>query len=111
MKIGINSLCQIKQIREITDTALTIIELDETIGEYPFTGWSDTRILCYCYKADGNGVSVYPYIDTNLIERLDADEERSSLLKIRTVETETVARNNGLAQQELLELLIDMGVL
>lgn len=36
MKIGINKKHQIKQIREITDINLIVINLDETLEEYPF---------------------------------------------------------------------------
>lgn len=76
MKIGINNLYQIKQLNEITDMSLAVIELEETSEKYPFNGWSDTKILCYCYKQDENGTSVYPYIDTNIIEKIDADNEK-----------------------------------
>lgn len=68
MKIGINTSHQIKQIREITDTTLTHIEIDEADEFYPFKGWSDTRILSYCYKADVNGISIYPWVDARAIE-------------------------------------------
>lgn len=87
MKIGINSLYQIKQIREITDTALTVIELDELAETYPFEGYSDTKILCYCYKND-NGISAYPYIDTNLIERLEAGTQENQLLSMKIDENQ-----------------------
>lgn len=76
MKIGINSAYKIKQIRDITDPTLTVIELDETTPEYPFKGWSDTRILCYCYKDIGQGIEIYPYIDTNVIEKLEVENEK-----------------------------------
>lgn len=77
MLIGVNKSNQIKQIKEITDVTLTIIELDETAETYPFKGWSDTKILCYCYKAGGNGMSIYPYVDTNIIDKLEAEHDRS----------------------------------
>jgi len=76
MKIGINELYQIKQMREIIDTSLTVIELDELATSYPFKGWSDTKILCYCYKDTGEGLSIYPYIDTNIIEKIETDNEK-----------------------------------
>ena len=44
MKIGINGLYQIKQIRDITDIELTQIILDESLETYPFKNWSDIRI-------------------------------------------------------------------
>lgn len=71
MIIGINDQHQIKQIREVTDETLTQIALDEEAESYPFKGFSDIRVLCYCYKKDEHGFSVYPYIDTNVIEKLE----------------------------------------
>ena len=71
MLIGINNLYQIKQIREISDTSLSVIELDETSEEYPFKGWTDTRILSYCYKNDGNSTSIFPWVDTRAIEQYE----------------------------------------
>ena len=65
MIIGINKLYQIKQVRDITDTLLTVVELDELSEDYPFKDCSDSKILCYCYKQTENGTSIYPYIPTN----------------------------------------------
>lgn len=73
MLIGINDQYQIKQIRDITDTSLIKIEIDEMSVDYPFKNWSDTKILCYCYKQTENGISIYPYIPTNIIEKIEQD--------------------------------------
>lgn len=110
MKIGINSLHQIKQVREITDENLTVLELDESSESYPFKGWSDTRILCYCYKVSDGGVSVYPYIDTNIIERLEGAESQSEMLMIALAELdmqrETDKTESELAIAELAETVL-----
>jgi len=53
MKLGINEKFFIKQINIITDPTLTIIELDETLDEFPFTDrdhWTDELLLTYCYE-------------------------------------------------------------
>lgn len=71
MLIGINEKHQIKQIRNITDNSLTVIELDETSENYPFKGWTDTRILSYCYKNDGNSTSIFPWVDTRAIDQYE----------------------------------------
>lgn len=71
MLIGINNLYQIKQIHEITDASLIQIDLDVTAEKYPFKGWNDERILCYCYKDDGKSISIYPYIDDKKIEEFE----------------------------------------
>ncbi len=69
MKIGINKLSQIKQIRDITDDTLTVIELGKELNL--FKGWSDTRILSYCYKDDGNSISIYPWVDIRAIDQYE----------------------------------------
>lgn len=85
MKIGINNLSQIKQVAEITDTTLTVIELNETSEMYPFKNWSDEKIKCYCYKDDGKSIAIYPYVDTNKI----ADFENQVLnLQAQVIELE-----------------------
>lgn len=71
MKIGINYLYQIKQIKEITDASLTQIELDETTESYPFKNWSDERILCSCYKHNEHGITIYPYVNTDKIQEFE----------------------------------------
>lgn len=76
MIIGINDKNQIKQIRDITDASLTVVELDEAAESYPFRGWSDTKILCYCYRQDSNVISIYPYIDINIIEKIESDNAK-----------------------------------
>ena len=58
MKIGINERYEIKQINEITDTTLTILEIpDDT---FP-SDWDTETILKYCYKDDGHSIAIYPY--------------------------------------------------
>ena len=106
MRIGINSLYQIKQMREITDLSLTVIELDETAYEYPFKGYSDTKILCYCYKADETGLSVYPYIDTNLIEKFDGYAKTvESLAVAGQIATKDLIRTDTLTKEQMLKLV------
>lgn len=83
MLIGINNQYQIKQIREITDLSLTQIDLDETSEFYPFNNWSDVRMLCYCYKQTEQGLSIYPYVDTNIIGKLEQQEEER--LKLQAI--------------------------
>ena len=83
MLIGVNSLHQIKEIHNINDVSLTTVELDENAPNFPFTNWRDTRILCYCYKQTDQGISIYPYIDTNIIEKLEQQEEER--VKLQTI--------------------------
>ena len=53
MKLGINEKFFIKQINTITDSTLKVIELDETLDEFPFVDkefWTDEFLLTYCYE-------------------------------------------------------------
>jgi hypothetical protein len=53
MKLGINEKFFIRQINTITDPTLTVIELDETLDEFPFIDrdyWTDELLLTYCYE-------------------------------------------------------------
>lgn len=78
MVIGINNRNEIKQVKNITDSSLTVIDLDETALDYPFNGWSETKILCYCYESSDKGVSIYPYIDSNIIEKIELSDKETS---------------------------------
>jgi len=73
MIIGINERNEIKQLNNVTDTSLIKIPLVETEEGYPFVGWSDTRILCSCYKKDEGGVTVYPYVNTDKIDEIETE--------------------------------------
>lgn len=88
MLIGINGKNQIKQLRDITDVTLKIIKLDELEEKYCFKGWADTKILCYCYNKTEYGVSIYPYIPTTIIEKIEQDNEKiiaqNELIEINT---------------------------
>lgn len=71
MKIGINEKYQIKQINNIIDSNLIVIDLDEASEFYPFKNWTDEKIKCYCYKQDENSISIYPYINTDKIQEFE----------------------------------------
>lgn len=78
MLIGVNERHQIKQIRTITDESLTVMELNEDDELYLFKNWSDAKILSYCYKVEGNVVAIYPYINTDIIEKLETQEQKQN---------------------------------
>lgn len=104
--IGINRLYQIKQIRKITDTSLTVIELDENDEFYPFKNWSDNRILSYCYKQTENSLSIYPYINTDLIDKFDRYAEiMESLALAGQIATKDLIRQDVLTEEQILKLV------
>lgn len=71
MLIGIDKQHKIRQVNDITDSSLTVIEL-----EGDFTGWGDVEMLSYCCKKSENSITMYPYIDTDIIEKLVQEEDK-----------------------------------
>lgn len=47
MKVFVNEEGKIKAIHVSDDTSLHMYELDETVKDFPFSGWSVARIMCY----------------------------------------------------------------
>ena len=47
MKVFVNEEGKIKAVHASDDTSLQMYELDETVDDFPFSGWSDARIMCY----------------------------------------------------------------
>ena len=85
MIIGINEKYQIKQIHNITDSTLTVIEIDENSEYYPFKDWTEERIKCYCYKQDNQGICIYPYVDTRKIDEI---EQQTLALQAQVIDLE-----------------------
>ena len=47
MKVFVNKEGKIKAVHTSNDTSLQMYELDETVDGFPFSGWSEGRIMCY----------------------------------------------------------------
>lgn len=73
MLIGVNENHEIKQIDQVTDETLLVIDVGER--EKVFNDMSDLRILRYCYKKEDYGYAIYPAILYSDIEKLEKDEE------------------------------------
>lgn len=82
MKVFVNEEGEIKAIHASDDTSLQMYELDEGIESYPFSDWSDARIMCYKINVtpimDGDESTgkymvtmLTPYVDSRLIEKID----------------------------------------
>ena len=82
MKVFVNEEGKIKAVHASDDTSLQMYELDETVDDFPFSGWSDARIMCYRMKGspimDGEESTgkyevtmLTPYVDSRLIEKID----------------------------------------
>ena len=64
MKIGIDSNFKIKQLYDITDKTLKVIEVDR---DKVFYDMSDYMILNYCYEEKEVGYSVYPSVNYDFL--------------------------------------------
>lgn len=82
MKVFVNEEGEIKAIHASDDTSLQMYELDEGIESYPFSDWSDARIMCYRINVspimDGEESTgkyevtmLTPYVDSRLIEKIE----------------------------------------
>lgn len=83
MKIYINQNYEIKAINQCDDETLQCIEIDR---ELTFGTMSDFMILNYCYKPSESGYSVYPAKDYTMLEMLDTQEGKISLLEQENAE-------------------------
>ncbi len=68
--IGINDRFEIKQIRDISDSSLRVIEVED----YIFGNMSDFLILNFCYEPTDTGFSLYPGHDYETLIKVDNDE-------------------------------------
>lgn len=113
MKIGVNKDNKIKQIGTAIDSNLTSIEFED--DNNPFLNWEESRILSYCYKEDENGVVSYPYIDTDIIERLVFEENNrngiTSLLAYELIQKQMEVELLQQTQADLVYQLMIGGVL
>ena len=82
MKVFVNEEGEIKAIHASDDTSVQMYELDETVDDFPFSGWSDARIMCYRINVspimDGEESTgkyevtmLTPYVDSKLIEKIE----------------------------------------
>ena len=82
MKVFVNEEDNIKAVHASDDTSLQMYELDETVDDFPFSGWSDARIMCYRINVvpimdgeESNGkymvTMMTPYVDSRLIEKIE----------------------------------------
>lgn len=78
MKIYINSNYEIKAINTNNDITLHELEIDR---DSVFGDLSDYMILNYCYKPREIGYSIYPSKDYSMLELLDKQESKISILQ------------------------------
>ena len=85
MKLYTDEQGRIFAVGSTERTDLTEIEVDENSFDFPFKGWSETKICCYRIEVtDGHISMMTPYVPTNVIGALDSlgseNEELKSVL-------------------------------
>lgn len=64
---------KVRAVNTTTDTSLTPLYVDETADSFPFKGWSVAKICCYKVSVSDGIVTMYtPYVDSRLLESIDA---------------------------------------
>ena len=102
MKIYINENYEIKAINKSENTLLKEIEVDR---EKVFEDKSDFIILNYCYKPNDNGYSVYPAIDYNTVEMLEANVVKK--ISILEAENKILKQELSITQDAVNELIFN----
>ena len=101
MKIYINDNYEIKAINTTTNETLTEIEVDR---ELVFKNMSDFMILNYCYKPSENGYSIYPAKDYSILEIVDEQAHKISILE---AENKTLKQELSITQDAVNELIFN----
>lgn len=95
MKLYLDNKNKIIAVNSTDRSDLKEIELDETAYDFPFTGWSETRICCYRVEVqDGHISMITPYVPTYMI----------SVLENLASENKKLARKNAELEDALCEL-------
>ena len=64
---------KVRAVNSTTDTSLTPLYVDENADSFPFKGWSVAKICCYKVSvSDGIVTMMTPYVDSRLLESIDA---------------------------------------
>ena len=119
MKVFVNEEGKIKAIHASDDTSLQMYELDEEHASYPFSGWSEGRILCYKINVapitiDEEPTGKYmvtmmtPYVDTRIIEKIEDLYKENSTLRSSQIVTEQTITDLDLQMIETEQMNTDM---
>ena len=119
MKVFVDEEDKIKAIHVSDDTSLRMYELDETIESFPFSGWSEGRILCYKINVapitiDAEPTGKYmvtmmtPYVDTRIIEKIEDLYKENGALRSSQIVTEQTITDVDLQTIENEQMITDM---
>lgn len=119
MKVFVNEEGKIKAIHASDDTSLQMYELDETVESFPFSGWSDGRIMCYRINVAPITIDAEPtgkymvtmltsYVDTRIIEKIEDLCKENGVLRSSQIVTEQTITDLDLQMIETEQMNTDM---
>lgn len=82
MKLYVDLHGRIMAINATERTDLAEIEVDENAMDFPFKGWSESRICCYRVNVENGRITMMtPYVPTHMISALENLETKNAQLK------------------------------
>lgn len=105
MKVFVNEEGEIKAIHASDDTSLQMYELDEGIESYPFSDWSDARIMCYRI----NVVPIMEDVEVELTEE-EMTEKQSEIdaMELSDGEEKPAVHTTKIVRQETGKYMVTM---
>lgn len=105
MKVFVNEEGKIKAIHASDDISLHMYELDETVNDFPFSGWSDARIMCYRI----NVVPIMEDVEVELTEEEIAEKQAEiEAMELSDGEEKPTVTTTKIVQQETGKYMVTM---
>ena len=82
MKLYVDKNGCIMAVNSTERTDLTEIYVDDTLDDFAFKGWSETRICCYRVEVTDGVITMFtPYVPTHMISALENLEKQNTELR------------------------------
>lgn len=113
MKLYVDNKNRIMAVNATDRTDLREFEIDETEETFPFSGWNESKILCYKVNIVNGKITMFtPYIDTSLfgaLEKMKTDEV--AVFSKAMAEMQDSREENGILKKCLSMLAKEASVL
>lgn len=87
MKLYIDEQDRIADIGTAKSDNLREIYIDENAEDFPFKGWSNTRLKCYVIEVENGRVTMFaPYVPLEYIEKLEQQDKELTLMQLALCE-------------------------
>ena len=105
MKVFVNEEGNIKAVHISNDTSLHMYDLDETVNDFPFSGWSVARIMCY-------RINVMPIMEDVEVELTEEEmtEKQSEIdaMELSDGEEKPAVHTTKIVRQETGKYMVTM---